>query len=97
MVSVGNDTVEHRNCYRQAEPARLLPNVSSVPYLALSSESSFQVTQGHCVIDYLKQVGGRPEWIKLKDVGIRGNNHFMHLELNNLDIVQLVHKWMARQ
>ncbi|KAH8688048.1 Alpha/Beta hydrolase protein [Phaeosphaeriaceae sp. PMI808] len=97
VESVGNDTVEHRNCYQQVAPARQLPNVSSVPYLALSSEGGDWVTHGHCIIDYLKQVGGKPEWIKLPDIGIKGNSHFMHLELNNLKIAQVVENWIDKQ
>jgi pimeloyl-ACP methyl ester carboxylesterase len=93
--SVGEDTLEHRNCYQQVEPARQLPNVSSVPYLALSGEAGVHITFGHCIINYLKQVGGSPEYIKLPDVGIKGNNHWMHLELNNLEIAGLVEKWIV--
>lgn len=97
VESVGNDTLEHRNCYQQVAPARQLAKVSSVPYLALSSEASTHVTYGHCIINYLKQVGGKPEWIKLADIGIKGNGHFMHLELNNLKIAQVVERWIGEQ
>jgi hypothetical protein len=89
VESIGNDTIEHRNCYQQAAPARQLPNISSIPY----------VTYGHCIIGYLEQAGGSPEWIRLGEVGIRGNGHFMHLEKNNLEIAALVQQWIdtARQ
>lgn len=96
VQSIGNDTLEHRNCYQQAEPARKLPNVSSVPYLGVTSEGSTHVTFGHCIINYLKQVGAKPEWIKLADIGIKGNGHFMHVELNNLKIAKLVEDWIVR-
>lgn len=68
-----------------------------MPYLALTSEGSTHITYGHCIVDYLRQVGGSPEWIRLKEVGIRGNGHFMHLELNNLEIAQLVQDWIVKQ
>lgn len=96
VQSVGNDTLELRNCYQQAEPARKLPKVASVPYLGLTSEGSTHITHGHCIINYLKQVGAKPEWIKLADVGIKGNGHFMHVELNNLRIAKLVEDWIVR-
>lgn len=96
-VEVGNDTLGHRSCYLQAEPARLLPKISAVKYLMITSEASVHVTYDHCTIQFLKQAGGSPEWILLADRGIHGNGHFMHLELNNLDIAALVHDWIQRQ
>ncbi|KAH8659868.1 Alpha/Beta hydrolase protein [Xylariales sp. PMI_506] len=94
--SVGNETLAHRNCYRQVEPARQLPNIASVPYLALTGEASVHITYDHCVIDYLKQVGGKPEWIKLADRGIKGNAHFGHVEKNNLEIAAVVEEWITK-
>jgi hypothetical protein len=95
--SVGNDTLTHRNCYQQVEPVRQLPNVSSVPYLGITSEGFTHKTFAHCIKGYLEQVGGNPEWVYLEDVGIRGNSHFMHLELNNLEIAKFVEKWIAKK
>lgn len=93
-VEVGNNTLAHRSCYLQAEPARLLPKISSVKYLMVTSEASVHVTYDHCTIQFLQQAGGNPEWIQLADKGIHGNGHFMHLELNNLEIAVLVHGWI---
>jgi hypothetical protein len=95
IESVGEDTLERRNCYQQVEPARRLPNISSVPYLGLSGEAGPHRTHGHCIINYLKQVGGSPEYIELADVGIKGNGHFMHLEQNSLEIARLVEGWIV--
>lgn len=95
VESVGNETLAHRNCYRQVEPARQLPKVASVPYVALTGEASVHITYDHCIIDYLKQVGGDPEWIKLEDLGINGNGHFLHQELNSLDIAEVVLDWIT--
>ncbi|OHW89599.1 hypothetical protein CSPAE12_11822 [Colletotrichum incanum] len=97
VESVGKETLALRNCYRQKEPARKLPKIASVPYVAVTGEASVHITYDHCIIDYLKQVGGQPEWVKLSDIGIRGNGHFMHLEKNNLDIAGVVHKWIKKQ
>ena len=92
--SVGNATTALRNCVRQVEPARKLPNIAKVPYLMLTGEASVHITYDHCIIDYLKQVGADPEWIKLADIGIRGNAHFMHLEKNNAEIASVVLDWI---
>lgn len=97
IEAVGEETLAHRNCYRQKEPARKLPKISSVPYVALTGEASVHITYDHCIIDYLKQVGGDPEWIKLSEVGIKGNGHFGHLEKNNLEIAAVVHGWIKKK
>lgn len=94
---VGNDTLAHRRCYLQAEPARQLPNITSVPYLCLTGEASVHMTYDHCVIDFLKQAGGSPDWMKLADKGITGNGHFSMMEKNNLEIAAVVEEWIQTQ
>lgn len=94
VVAVGNESLALRACYRQAEPARRLPRLAAVPYLLVTGEASVHITFDHCIVDYLEQVGARPEWIKLADRGIKGNGHFMHVELNNLEIAKVVQDWM---
>lgn len=96
IESVGEETLAKRNCYRQKEPARQLPKIASVPYLMVTSEASVHVTYDHCIVDYLKQVGGNPDFIKLADIGIHGNSHFMHVEKNNLDIAAVVKDWIEK-
>lgn len=93
-VEVGNDTLAYRSCYLQAEPARQLPLINAVKYLLITSQASPHITYDHCIIEYLKQAGGSPEWIHLADLNITGNGHFMHLELNNLEIAGVVHGWI---
>ncbi|KAK8233177.1 hypothetical protein HDK77DRAFT_499853 [Phyllosticta capitalensis] len=93
---VGEDTRERRRCILQVEPARKLPNVASVPYLALTSNASVHVTWDHCVVEYLRQVGASPEWYFLDDLGITGHGLFMHLELGNLEIAKVVHEWIVK-
>ncbi|KAL1617404.1 hypothetical protein SLS56_011020 [Neofusicoccum ribis] len=95
-TSVGDDTPAKRSCIMQQEPARQLPSIASVPYVALTGDASPHMTYDHCVIDYLEQAGGSPEWIKLGEVGIYGNGHFGFLELNNLEIAAVVHDWILK-
>ncbi|KAH7039624.1 Alpha/Beta hydrolase protein [Microdochium trichocladiopsis] len=94
VISVGNETLAHRNCYLQKEPARKLPKIAKVPYLLLTTEASVHITFAHCLNDYMKQVGAKPDWVKLADVGIKGNGHFMYLEKNSDLIAGVVHKWI---
>jgi hypothetical protein len=96
-VTVGNDTLGFRSCIRQVEPARKLPAISSVPYLMITGEASPHITYDHCTIEYLIQVGGNPDWIKLADVGIHGNGHFIYLEKNNLQVAEVVHQWIQNR
>jgi hypothetical protein len=96
-VSVGNETIAHRNCYLQVEPARQLSKINSVPFMMVTSEASIDTTYDHCVIEYLNQTGGSPEWIKLEDRRIHGNGHFMCLEKNSDEIATIVEQWMETQ
>ncbi|KAK1976339.1 Alpha/Beta hydrolase protein [Colletotrichum cereale] len=91
---VGNDTLALRSCRRQKEPARKLPKIASVPYLMVTAEASVHATYDHCTVDYLRQIGGEPEWIKLGERGIFGNGHFMHLEKNSFEIAEVVNNWI---
>ncbi|GKT82221.1 hypothetical protein Ct61P_00071 [Colletotrichum tofieldiae] len=97
ITEIGNSTVAKRNCYRQAKPAHKLPNVASVPYLLVTVEASVHITYDHCIVDYLSQVGAKPEWIRLEDHGIKGNGHFMHIEKNNGEIAKLVLSWIRKK
>lgn len=96
-VTVGEDTPALRSCILQATPARRLPNIAKVPYVAITAEASPHITYDHCVINYLEQAGVRTDWIKLGEIGIHGNGHFAHLELNNLDIAAVVDLWISKQ
>jgi hypothetical protein len=94
IISVGDETLAHRNCFQQVEPVHKLPKISSVPYLMITSQASVHVTYDFCTINYLKQVGGNPEHILLEDIGIFGNGHFMYMELNNLKVANVVNEWI---
>ncbi|KAK7534211.1 Alpha/Beta hydrolase protein [Phyllosticta citribraziliensis] len=93
-VWVGDDLAGNRSCVMQTEPARQLPNIAKVPYVAITGAASPHITYDHCIINYLKQVGVDPEWIKLEDRGILGNGHFMYLEKNSDEIAAVVLEWM---
>jgi pimeloyl-ACP methyl ester carboxylesterase len=70
-------------CYRQAEPARRLINLQQVPTLILQAEASYHAGYDHCSVRFLKQAGVNVDFIKLEEVGVRGNGHMMMLEGNN--------------
>ena len=83
-------------CWRQAEPARQLPNLQKMPILVLTAEASYHAPYDHCTVKYLQQAGVRPTFIRLADLGIRGNSHVMMLEKNNKEIAAVIARWLAQ-
>jgi pimeloyl-ACP methyl ester carboxylesterase len=83
-------------CWLQKEPARKLPNLGKVPTLIVMSEASYHAAYDHCTAAYLNQAGVKNTFIRLADVGIRGNNHMMMLEKNNMAIARVMAEWVER-
>jgi pimeloyl-ACP methyl ester carboxylesterase len=82
-------------CWMQKSPARLLPNLSKLPIPIVTAEASYHAPYDHCTVKYLQQAGVRSTWIKLADVGIRGNGHMMMLEKNNTEIAAVISRWLT--
>ena len=82
--------------YRQAEPARRLPNLAKVPILVVTAEASYHAPYDHCTVNYLRQAGVEAEWMKLTDHGIRGNSHVLMMEKNSQEIADLIIAWTDR-
>ena len=81
-------------CWRQAEPARQLPNLQKMPIMVLTSEASYHAPYDHCTVKYLRQAGVTPTFIRLADLGIHGNSHVMMLEKNNKEIAAVIYGWL---
>ena len=90
------DRPDLARCYLQAEPARQLPNLKNIPILIIVSESSYHSPYDHCTSKYLAQAGVANSFVRLPDVGIRGNGHMMMLEKNNMEIAQFLHNWAEK-
>ena len=57
----------------------------------ITGEASPHITYDHCFVEYFKQMGiTNYQWIKLADIGIKGNAHFMFLEKNNQEIAAAI-------
>src|SRR5580704_1097916 len=91
------DAPELARCWRQQEPAHKLINFKNIPTLQMSAEASFGAPTAHCNADFLKQAGVPVDFIRLADIGIHGNGHFLMLEKNNLDIAAAIADWLARR
>jgi pimeloyl-ACP methyl ester carboxylesterase len=83
-------------CWMQKSAARQLPNLQKVPILVVTSEASYHRAYDHCTVKYLEQAGVHVTWIKLADAGIHGNGHMMMLEKNNLEIAEVLSRWLEK-
>jgi hypothetical protein len=84
-------------CWRQKEPARKLVAVGERPILYLATEASFYAPYNHCTVGYLKQAGVEVSYVKLADIGLRGNGHMMMMEKNSDAIAQVILDWLDKQ
>jgi pimeloyl-ACP methyl ester carboxylesterase len=80
----------------QAEPARTLPNLAKVPILILMAEASYHAAYDHCTAAYLTQAGVPNTFLRLADIGIRGNGHMMMLEKNSDEIAGVIERWLKK-
>jgi pimeloyl-ACP methyl ester carboxylesterase len=81
----------------QAEPARRLVNLAGIPILLLTAEASYHAPYDHLTSKYLRQAGVEHDFVRLPDVGIRGNAHMMMLEKNNLEIAAFLRQWLEKR
>ncbi len=82
-------------CYLQKEPARKLPNLK-MPILVMMSEASYHAPYDHCTVKYLQQAGAQPTFMRLADLGIKGNSHVMMNEKNNKEIAAVIAQWLGK-
>jgi pimeloyl-ACP methyl ester carboxylesterase len=86
----------HATCWKQAEPARQLPNLQKMPILVLTAEASYHAPYDHCTVKFLQQAGIKPTYIRLADRGIKGNSHVMMMEKNNKEIAAVIAEWLGK-
>jgi pimeloyl-ACP methyl ester carboxylesterase len=67
-----------------------------VPTLVLTGEASYHAPYDHCTVKYLHQAGVKAAFIRLADLGIRGNSHVMMLEKNNKEIAAVIAGWLDK-
>jgi hypothetical protein len=80
----------------QAEPARKLPNLAKVPMLIVVAEGSYHAAFDHVTAHYLEQAGVPVTFVRLEDIGIRGNGHMMMLEKNSDEIAGVLADWVKK-
>lgn len=84
-------------CWRQAEPARRLPQLARVPILMLTGEASYHAPYDHCTADFLRQAGVHVDHVYLAPLGLTGNGHMMMIETNSDKIAAVIADWVERR
>jgi pimeloyl-ACP methyl ester carboxylesterase len=82
------------SCILQQKPARTLINLVNISVLIETSQASYHAVYDHCTVDYLRQAGVKVDFIRLEDLEIYGNGHMQMMEKNNLQIGEILHKWI---
>ena len=90
------ETAGDITCILQKEPARKLKNFLKIPVLVETSEASPHAAYDEFTVRFLRQAGVSVEHVKLREKGIHGNGHMQFLEKNNLEIVELLEKYIAK-
>ncbi len=83
-------------CWVQKEPARKLINLEGIPVLDVSGEASYHRPYAHCVAKWLNQAGVKTTFVRLEDVGIRGNGHQFMSEKNSAEISKFFMDWLEK-
>jgi pimeloyl-ACP methyl ester carboxylesterase len=83
-------------CFVQEEPARQLVNLKNIPIAVVTSEASYHVPYDWGSVAFLRQAGCTVDHIKLVDHGIHGNAHFMMMEKNNREVLQVILDWIPK-
>jgi pimeloyl-ACP methyl ester carboxylesterase len=91
------DSPDVVRCHVQSEPYKKLVNFKDIPTLQMSAEASFGAPTAHCNYMFIKSAGVPVDFIRLQDIGIRGNGHFLMLEKNNLEIAKVITDWMDKR
>lgn len=94
VVDPSPDPANLVSCKRQAEPARKLVNLRKVRVLVFQSEASYHAGYDYCTARYLKQAGVPVDFVKLAEVGIRGNGHMIMLEKNTDKTAKFLLNWL---
>src|SRR5262249_16954658 len=81
--------------WKQAEAGRKLSRVK-MSMVVVMSEASYHAPYDHCTVKFLQQAGVKPDFIKLAELGIKGNSHVMMQEKNNKDIAAVIYGWLEK-
>lgn len=95
-ATIPSNTQDEVDCILQAEPARRLVNLVDIPVLVETAEASYHAPYDVCTVRFLKQAGVEMEYLRLVDVGVRGNGHLQFLERNSDEIAEVLEGWIEK-
>ena len=91
MLEEKSERPDEVRCWMQVEPARKLVALARTSACsAISANGTYHRVYDPCIPKFLNQAGVKTDFVRLEDVGIRGNSHMMMLEKNSDDIIKFV-------
>ena len=84
-------------CWMQVEPARKLARWKNIRVLDVSANGTYHRVYDPCIPKFLNQAGVKADFVRLEEVGIRGNSHMMMLEKNSDDIIKFIVGWIRKK
>ncbi|MES3000705.1 MAG: alpha/beta hydrolase [Pseudomonadota bacterium] len=82
-------------CWVQKAPARQLVKLKGIPISVIGTEASYHAPFDHCTVRWLRDSGIGVDYIRLADIGIRGNGHMVMLEKNSDQVAAVIGDWVA--
>ena len=83
-------------CYMQDQPVHKLVNWQNKRILSISAEGTYHRVFDVCIPKWLNQAGAKVDFIRLEDVGIRGNMHEMFLDRNSDEVIKFIDTWLKK-
>lgn len=84
-------------CQEQQGAPRRLTRLAGIPVLIATTEASYHAMYDHCTSRFLTAAGVANDFVRLADVGLKGNGHMLMLEMNNELIAAWLDQWMTRK
>jgi pimeloyl-ACP methyl ester carboxylesterase len=83
-------------CYVQSAPVHKLINLANIPVVYLSAAGGYHRISDGCLAKWLNQAGVKTQFVRMEDVGLKGNGHEMMLEKNSDEIAKFIANWLAK-
>lgn len=83
-------------CQVQNGPPRHLIRLVGIPVLVATTEASYHAMYDHCTSRFLSEAGVANDFVRLADVGLKGNGHMLMLEMNNRAIAEWLENWITK-
>ena len=96
VLEAKSERPDEAPCWMQVEPARKLAKWKNIRVFSASANGTYHRVYDPCIPKFLNQAGVKTDFVRLEDVGIRGNSHVMMLEKNSDDIIKYIAGWLQK-